>query len=316
MPQIKSILTVTLNPAIDKVAKISHFRSGFDNSVSQVDMMAGGKGINVSRTIKYLGQNTLAMGFAGGANGQNLLRNLLLEGIEHHFVFIQGETRVNLSVCDNKTGRLTRILEPGPAIESKDIASFRNKFCRLAGQSDWVVLSGRGIPGMPKDFFGELTVAARKLRAKIIVDAAGEDLRRSLKGRPFLVKPNLREAEDFFKQKLRDKRRQRAALIELLRLGASQSIITMGPEGAVGTDGKEFFWVKGPAIKSGYPVGSGDAFCGGLVTALAQKSRFQDALAFAAAAGAVNVLSPLPGALNRKELGACLHQVKVKIFSP
>lgn len=316
MPPKESILTVTLNPAIDKVARMPHFRSGSDNPVLQVDMMAGGKGINVARAVKYLGQKALAMGFAGGANGQNLLRNLLLEGIEHHFVFIQGETRVNLSLNDNSTGRWTRILEPGPVIEPRDIASFRHKFCRLADQSDWVVLSGRGIPGMPKDFFRELTAAARKVRAKVIVDVSGEDLRLSLKGRPFLVKPNLREAEDFFKQKLRDKRRQRAALIELLRLGASQSIITMGPEGAVGTDGKEFFWVKGPAIKSGYPVGSGDAFCGGLVVALAQQSRFQDALAFAAAAGAVNVLSTQPGALDRRELGAYLQKVKIKIFSP
>ncbi len=312
MTLAKSILTVTLNPAIDKIAQASFLGLGRDNNITDVKENSGGKGINVSRALKCLGLKSVACGFAGGANGQNFLRNLLLEGIEHNFVFIAQETRVNLTICDRSSGKMTRILEPGPAIDKKDLASFRHKFKRMACESSWVVLSGRGILGTPKEFYRELVTVAGKAGAKVVVDASGQDLRFALSGKPFLVKPNLDEAQAFLNQKLQNRAQLKTALIKFLSLGARNVIISLGSKGVVATDGKVFCSAVSPSVKVLNPVGSGDALAAGFIYAIEKKSNFLDAVAFAVAAGTANTLSIVPGHLNRAGLGGILQNVIVK----
>ena len=112
MTEFQPILTITLNPAIDRLVESKGFEADKDNRTSKGVSFAGGKGINVSRALKALGVKSVAAGFAGGANGQNLLRDLLLEGIEHNFVFTQGETRINLTIRDPNRGIITWLWIP------------------------------------------------------------------------------------------------------------------------------------------------------------------------------------------------------------
>lgn len=312
MALLKPILTVTLNPAIDKMLDFASFCAGFENNARNVFVSAGGKGINVSRALKCLGVKSIACGFAAGALGQNLLRDLLLEGIEHNFVFIQGETRVNLTILDKKTGKVTRILEPGPVIDQKDLASFRSKFSRMAQTSDWIVLSGRRINGTPVGFYRQLTEIGCKANAKVIVDANGEDLRFALEGKPFLVKPNLAEAKAFLKQELQTQKQLKDALKKFLCLGARNVIISLGPKGAVATDGKVYCLASGPKINAVNTLGCGDALTAGFICALARNGNFYDALSFGTAAGAANALSILPGHFSRAQMGGILQNVVVK----
>ncbi|MCB9771080.1 MAG: 1-phosphofructokinase family hexose kinase [Candidatus Omnitrophica bacterium] len=314
MIKFKPILTVTLNPAIDKSAEIRHFCANTENRATKIITTAGGKGINVSRALASLGLKSICAGFAGGASGQNLLRSLLLEGLEHNFVFIQGETRVNLTVRDPKSGRLTRILEPGPVIDKKDLVSFRHKYQRLVKQSDWVVLSGRGIGGTPADFYRELVTLGRKAASKVIVDTSAGDLLAALKGKPYLVKVNREEAQSVLKSPLRNRLQLRNALKKLLSLGSQQVIITLGAQGAVATDGKIFCYAICPKVKVRNTIGLGDALTAGCVCALSQNSSFRDALAFGVAAGTANALASVPGELDRSQLGGILQKVIVKDF--
>ncbi len=308
------ILTVTLNPAIDQMVLVPHFVVGKDNRALRVTSTAGGKGLNVARTLKGLGAQTVATGFAGGATGQNLLRELLLEGIEHNFVFIQGETRVNLTVGDQKTKKQTRLLEPGPVVDKTDLASFWRKFQRLAEKSQWIVVSGRGIQGAPKDFYGELTQTGQKAGGKVFVDTSGKDFQAALKGKPFLVKPNKNEAEVFLKSKLSSRKDIKTALKKLLNRGAQNVIISLGRRGAAGTDGKVFCFATVPPVKVVNPVGCGDALLAGCVYAFSQQSRFKDVLAFGAACGTASALTAVPGHIEGARLGGILQQVIVKDF--
>lgn len=314
MTKFKPILTVTLNPAIDKSAEIRHFYVNAENRATKVIATAGGKGINVSRALASLGVKSICAGFAGGASGQNLLRSLLLEGLEHNFVFIQGETRVNLTVRDQKSGRVTRILEPGPVIDKKDLASFRHKYQRLVTQSDWVVLSGSTIGGTPVDFYRELVTLGRKAANKVIVDTSAGDLLAALKGKPYLVKVNRQEAQSVLKSPLRNRKQLRNALKKLLSLGSQRVIISLGAQGAVATDGKIFCCAMCPKVKVLNTIGSGDALTAGFVYAFSQGSRFCDALAFGVAAGTANTLTSVPGDLDRSQLGGILQKVIVKDF--
>lgn len=315
MSALKSILTVALNPAIDKIVTISDFRLAIENRTNHLVTYAAGKGINVARTLKFLGLPSLVVGFAGGANGQNLLRALLLENLEHNFVFIQDETRINLTVQDPESEKLTRILEPGPRIDKKDLASFRHKFSRLAKAHQWIVIAGRGVRGAPHNFYQELVEIAGKAGSKVIVDAADLDLAYALKGKPFLVKVNREEAQVFLKQKLASSLQLKVALKKFLSLGAQVAIISLGARGAVAFDGKVFLVATCPKVKvvnRANLVGCGDALTAGFIFALEQKKTFADALAVAVAAGTANILSNVPGQISRRHVDRILQKVIVK----
>lgn len=245
-----SILTVTLNPAIDKIVQVPFLNLGADHRAIDVVLSAGGKGINVARALKCLGRKSIVTGFAGGANGQSFLRALLLEGMEHHFVFIQGETRTNVTIHDQQTGQTTRILEAGPVIDQKDLLSFQHKYSRLVGNSQWIVLSGRGMDGSPPEFYRHLVQVAQKGGGQVLVDTSGVDLSSALKGRPFLVKINLHEAQVLLNRKLTNHQQLKNALKQLLSLGAARVVISLGAKGAVAGDGQYYWRASGPQIKN------------------------------------------------------------------
>ncbi len=314
MAHDQSILTVTLNPAIDRLVEIPSFALGHDNRTKSGVSFPGGKGINVSRALKCLGVKSVTAGFAGGAQGQNLLRDLLLEGLEHNFVFIQGETRVNLTVTDPKSGKVTRVIEAGPQIDKKDLSSFRDKFRRLAAKNDWVVLSGRGITGSPKGFYSELAETARKQGAKVIADTSREDLLAALKGKPFLVKVNREEAQAILKQELQTENALRGGLKKLLSLGAENAIISLGAKGAAATDGKVFYHASCPKVKAVNSVGCGDSVVAGFIFGFQRSEDFLEALLAGTAAGTASCLTAKPGELKRPDFGRIASKVAIKVL--
>ena len=76
------ILTVTLNPAIDKTVKVENFKFGQDSYEDAIFLSAGGKGLNVSRVLKRLGIESIATGFVGGASGDYIKKQLNKEKIK------------------------------------------------------------------------------------------------------------------------------------------------------------------------------------------------------------------------------------------
>ena len=70
------ILTVTLNPCIDRTLTVSNFREGGTTPVSATRTEIGGKGLNVSRALKNLGASTLCLGFSHEKGGSDLRSTL------------------------------------------------------------------------------------------------------------------------------------------------------------------------------------------------------------------------------------------------
>ncbi len=60
------ILTITMNPAIDKTVEIDQFKLDHVNRISKIRLDAAGKGINVSKMVKQLGGRTKTFTFLGG----------------------------------------------------------------------------------------------------------------------------------------------------------------------------------------------------------------------------------------------------------
>ena len=212
------IVTVTMNPAIDKTVDITRLEKGDLNRIKRVEMDAGGKGVNVSKTIRALGGDSIATGFIGGNSGI-IIKNVLSElGITTDFVMVEGETRTNLKVVEEK-GDVTELNEPGPQVSAGQLEEL---ICRLEGyaaKDTLFVLAGSIPAGVPKDVYRKITERVHEKGAKVLLDADGELFSESLKASPDMLKPNRLELERHFKMDYRASEKELAGLGQRLMEG-------------------------------------------------------------------------------------------------
>ena len=135
------IITVTLNSAIDKTLAVPNFQPGRRHRTVEQTTMPGGKGVNVARTLKTLGQPVIATGFAGGPTGTRIVEQLTAESILNDFVRIREESRTNTAVHDPTTGVQTEINERGPTVSSHELDLFRDKLLYLARGAGMCVIA-------------------------------------------------------------------------------------------------------------------------------------------------------------------------------
>jgi len=194
------IITVTLNAAIDKSLSVPNFRLGRRHRTVEQRTMAGGKGVNIARTLKALGQPVIATGFAGGATGTHIVEQLTEESILNDFVRIREESRTNTSVLDPTTGEQTEINERGPAVSEREVELFRDKLLYLARGAAIVVFAGSLPRGVEPDLYAGLIHDLERLDVTTVIDTDGEPLRLAMKAEPDLVSPNELESEELVGQ--------------------------------------------------------------------------------------------------------------------
>ena len=306
------ILTVTLNPAIDKTVYVDDFSIGKDFRESSLYESAGGKGINVARTLRYLGIPCIATGFLGGSSGLYIKQELDREKIKCDFTEIKGNSRTSLTVIDPKNNKITRILERGPVVSAKERTQFKRDFVRLLKFCDFVTLSGRIIPGINDAYYAQLITIAQKSGVRVVFDTSGSALSLGLKKMPFMIKPNLGEAESALNTRLQSL----SSIIKAIKSFHQKRIpivaITMGSKGAVVSNGQDIVLARPPKIKRKNPVGCGDAFIAGFLYAYSNSIRFATAVKSAVACGAANAISITPGLISRKQLQKTLPRVSLK----
>lgn len=279
------IVTVTLNPAVDKTLVIHAFRPGVTNraTVDRVEM--GGKGINVARTLKRLECHVIATGLIGADAHEATTAMLAHDGIDADFVPVVGETRVNLKVIDPLAAVETEINEPGFAVPADVIAMLAIKLRTLARKASVVVLSGSLPPGVPANLYAQLVSIARAEGAHTLLDTAGAALAHGLAAGPDLAKPNRAEAEELVDAPIRSEESLVAAADRILAMGARSVVISLGPDGALSASLDSGFWrARPPAITARSTIGAGDAMVAALAYGLMRSLPPQDALRLATAA--------------------------------
>src|SRR4029077_834260 len=167
----RMIITVTLNAAIDKSLSVPNFRLGRRHRTVDGATMPGGKGVNVARGLKALGQPVIATGFAGGPTGTRIVEHLTAESILNDFVRIREESRTNTAVHDPTNGEQTEINERGPAVSAKEVELFRDKLLYLASGADIVVFAGSLPRGVEPELYAQLIKEVRKVGVQTVVDA-------------------------------------------------------------------------------------------------------------------------------------------------
>jgi 1-phosphofructokinase len=309
------IITVTLNAAIDKSLSVPNFRLGRRHRTVEQTTMPGGKGVNVARTLKTLGQPVIATGFAGGATGTRIVETLTEESILNDFVRIREESRTNTAVLDPTNGEQTEINERGPAVSAKEVELFRDKLLYLARGADVVVFAGSLPRGVDTAIYAELIRDLHKLDVTTIIDADGEPMRQAVRAEPDVISPNVLEAEELVGHEFNDDEDRAIAVRELVQLGAREAIMTLsdGCIASVLVDGHSALhrvWIEPREAVA--PVGSGDAFLAGFVAARYTGTPPGDCLKFGVACGAESTQRLGAGLIDPREVERLMSQIDVE----
>lgn len=306
----KYILTVTLNTALDKTLFVSDFSVGKEVRAQSEMISAGGKGINVSRVLQSLGCMTLVTGFLGGSTGSKISQMMGAENIAHHCVNVSGESRISLTLNDVSKQIISRVLESGPVINTAERKQFMQTYEALLVKCKAVVISGSLPLGIPEGFYGKLVQAANRQGLITVLDASNKALAKAMQSKLFLVKPNRQEAQELLGYELKTQKDFRQALKDFYGLGAQNIVISLDKQGAIAFDGDQMVKIKVPQLTEVCSVGSGDAFIGGFLKAYYNNRSFLDAVCYAAAVGAANVLTKQPGHVVKKDINQLLKSIQ------
>lgn len=295
-----ALLTVTLNPALDRLSLVPDFTAGQVHRVAETHTFAGGKGINVARVYHTLGGNVTATGFLGGFVGQQIRQSLRQEGIRDAFVSLDtGETRVSTVIVDASTGEDTVLNEDGPRVSSDALDALLGRLRELLPYHQVVSFNGSLPPGVPSEAYTEMIRLSRESGLKTILDSSGEALERGLTAQPFLVKPNTHELAF-----LSAKGDGWGGSAQLLReqYGVEQAIVTSGARGAVLAVAGGLWEASPPPVSLRSAVGSGDSFLAAFLWASEEKWESPDALKLGIAAGAANAAVYGSGFCSREQI--------------
>ena len=269
------IITVTLNAAIDNTLSVPHFRLGARHRAVEKRAAAGGKGINVARALKCLGQPVIATGFAGGVTGTRIIEYLTAESVLNDFVRIGEESRTSTVLIDPTTGEQTEINEHGPHVSEAELELFHEKLMYLAPGADICVIAGSIPRGIPRDFYGDLVTGLRKAGVTTLVDAEGEVMMQSLGARDAVITTS----------------------------DGCWAVFEKNPQTALR--------VHAPELDPITTVGSGDALVAGLVSARYIGLGDEESLRYAVACGAESTQHFGAGTLDREAVDALVDRVEI-----
>lgn len=290
------IVTVTMNPAIDKTVEIDSLLPGGLNRIQKVEYDAGGKGINVSKTIHELGGESIATGFLGGNAGKTIESVLNEKRIQSDFIWVEGETRTNTKVFESN-GNVTELNEPGPEIQKEQIEALFSKLEGYADENTLFILAGSIPNGVDKQVYADITRLVHDKGATVLLDADGELFRNSLEAGPDIIKPNRVELEEYAGMDYRASEGELLQLAKgLMEKGVKTVAVSMGKGGAMLI--RPDYQVKCPAlsVKAHSTVGAGDAMVAALAYSWNKKLGDDDTmkLCMATSAGAVTTIGTKP----------------------
>jgi 1-phosphofructokinase family hexose kinase len=308
------IITVTLNAAIDKSLSVPNFQLGRRHRTVEQRTMAGGKGVNIARTLKTLGQPVIATGFAGGATGTHIVEQLTEESILNDFVRIREESRTNTSVLDPTTGEQTEINERGPSVSAREVELFIDKLVYLARGAAIVVFAGSLPRGVEPDLYAAMIRELERMDVITVLDTDGEPLRQAVRADPDIVSPNVLEAEELVGHEFAGEHERALVVREIAALGAREAIMTL-PDGCfalVNVDGQPH--LKRARIEPREPIarrGSGDAFLAGYVAARYEGRAPDQCLRFGVACGAESTGRLGAGLIDSREAKRLMGDVEL-----
>jgi 1-phosphofructokinase len=264
------ILTVTLNPAIDRTIEVPSFTMDRVNRCEIVQRDIGGKGLNVTKTIHALGGNSKALLVLGGENGEFIANQSKKSALDVAIFKIDGNTRENIKIVDPVKQTYTDINEKGPSINGKQLKALERQIKDLLSPEDWLVISGSAVEGVTEAFYESIFAYARDRDIRIIADVNGNQLKRLLPYNPYLIKPNIHELEELFNVSIKDVDEAISYAKCVIDKGVKVVVVSLGDEGLLWVDRGVVLYAPALKVDVKSTVGAGDAIVGGLTYGLSE----------------------------------------------
>lgn len=287
------IVTFTISPTIDVNTEVKHVLPERKLRCKSPHREPGGGGINVSRAIKKLGGESLAIYPAGGATGKLLHHLMDIEQITQKVVPVDVAVRENFIIKETVSHQQFRFGLPSSKMDKQEWEHCLAALRHISPTPEYIVASGSVPPGVPMDFYARLASLGKKLGARVIVDTAGEPLCEALEEGVFMVKPNIAELQDIAGQTIESEEQIKAMAMKFIENRGSQVVvISIGAGGAllVTSDLSEHF--RSPTVPIRSKVGAGDSMTAGIVLHLSRGNSIAEATQFGVAAGAAAVMTP------------------------
>jgi 1-phosphofructokinase family hexose kinase len=281
------ITTVTLNPMLDKTVYVDRIQRGAVQRASRMEMVVGGKGVNVSRQLTQLGVKTTATGFIGGEVGTLIEWLLDSEGIGRDFVRVASMTREGVTYRESN-GTVTAVFEPSQQITSHEAEHLVERVGLLMSRSEWIVCSGSSPSRETENTFASILKLATERSVKTVLDSYDRVCLNALQYRPTIIKMNKEEYERTFGRRIAGTSDYLTAFEAFLSRGATLCVITDGPGVVYAATNDKRWMVTPPAISSVNATGSGDSMVAGMLYAFTRGWDTERALAFGVAAGSCN----------------------------
>ena len=285
------ILTLTLNPSLDRTVEVESFYRGGVLRTTEPTLEPGGKGVNVTRALAANGVPSIAVLPVGGGEGAELSRLLEVAGVRARYVPVTGRTRSNLTISE-PDGTVTKLNEPGAAIGANDLDALVDVLSEIAGPGDWVVMSGSVPPDFTSIQVAALAATLANVGANLAIDTSGEALVASLAARPRLIKPNRAELSELVGRPVHSLSDVVAAAEEVRLRGVELVLTSLGADGAVLVGPSGVLVGESRCETPRSTVGAGDSFLAGFLNKFSAdetdlESALTEALAWGAAATAL-----------------------------
>lgn len=294
------IVTVTLNPAVDKTCETGKILLGAVNRMRSVSTVAGGKGINVAKILRQFHLPVAVMGFLGGYGGRMIEDAMMKLGAECHFTRTKENTRTSTNILGDD-GYVTELLEPGPQVSEKELENFFKEFEYCLEEGEYFVLSGSIPGGVPADIYAALIEKCRSEGRKVFLDTSGELLREGIKAKPYLIKPNQKELEYIAGRRLRDREEIAGEAKRLVDSGIGKVVVSMGKSGLLYVDKQQVLFEQAKKIRAVNTVGCGDSVVASLCMSELSGDSPETALKKAAALSAANALTRENGVIPMEQ---------------
>lgn len=307
---------VSLNLAIDRVQVIEKFSPGSVYRPTHTYAAAGGKGVNVCRVIKTLGERPSLLGFTGGIIGKYISQKLKEEGINFVNINIKDESRICTLIVDSERGVFTVINEKGPEVSDDEIKKLYKEYREFSENKDIIIFSGSLPQGCQPSLYRELIKFSKSKDKIFIVDTSGEALKLALSQRPFMVKPNIEEFSELVSKKKTIFLNLEILIKEVKKFYAVTKIpwvtVSLGEKGALFLHDGKTYYSKALPVKTVNSIGSGDALVAGFAVGLLQNRYFVDVMKLSIAAASANTQTLYPGICKKEDIDEFYKKVKIK----
>lgn len=307
------ILVLSANAGLDRTYEVANFTVGMYHQPRRFRVLPGGKGVNVARVARQLGDEVIVTGFAGGHIGAALTSMLRSDGIRTEFVRTAEESRICLNIVDENTRSQTQLDEVGPLVSPSELRNLTQQWSRLLRHAQMVVIAGSAPRGVPFDAYVEFVFAAKEARLPVVLDVREPYLSSAAQAGPTILKPNLGELGALVGSELSVPVGVVQASRDLLRYGIKMVLTSLGKQGAIAVTAEAGeWWARAPKTDVVSEVGSGDAMVAGLTHASLERMTLQARLRWAVAAGAANAAKLGAGTCTREDVEKLVNDVEVQ----